>query len=125
MDLMDRIYSEISSSLFRSGTSMEAMKEFFSSLRNMQTRHASASALGAAAAQANTTESSQPQPQRMRRPQGMPPGMRPVGAPPPGMELPEAPKPAVPVVRKGEKVGRNDPCPCGSGRKYKKCCGSE
>ena len=22
------------------------------------------------------------------------------------------------------KVGRNDPCPCGSGRKYKKCCGS-
>ncbi|WHH57527.1 preprotein translocase subunit SecA [Petroclostridium sp. X23] len=30
--------------------------------------------------------------------------------------------PAQPVV-KGEKVGRNDPCPCGSGKKYKKCCG--
>lgn len=27
------------------------------------------------------------------------------------------------VVRDGEKVGRNDPCPCGSGKKYKKCCG--
>jgi preprotein translocase subunit SecA len=27
------------------------------------------------------------------------------------------------VVRKGEKVGRNDPCPCGSGKKYKKCHG--
>lgn len=27
------------------------------------------------------------------------------------------------VVREGEKVGRNDPCPCGSGKKYKKCCG--
>jgi len=26
-------------------------------------------------------------------------------------------------VRAGKKVGRNDPCPCGSGRKYKKCCG--
>lgn len=26
-------------------------------------------------------------------------------------------------VRKGEKVGRNDPCPCGSEKKYKKCCG--
>jgi preprotein translocase subunit SecA len=25
----------------------------------------------------------------------------------------------------GDKVGRNDPCPCGSGKKYKKCCGSE
>jgi preprotein translocase subunit SecA len=28
-----------------------------------------------------------------------------------------------PVV-KGLKVGRNDPCPCGSGKKYKKCCGA-
>ncbi len=27
-----------------------------------------------------------------------------------------------PVVR-GKKIGRNDPCPCGSGKKYKKCCG--
>jgi preprotein translocase subunit SecA len=27
------------------------------------------------------------------------------------------------TVRRGRKVGRNDPCPCGSGRKYKKCCG--
>lgn len=27
------------------------------------------------------------------------------------------------IVVKGEKVGRNDPCPCGSGVKYKKCCG--
>ena len=24
--------------------------------------------------------------------------------------------------RTGEKIGRNDPCPCGSGKKYKKCC---
>ncbi len=28
------------------------------------------------------------------------------------------------TVRKGKKVGRNDPCPCGSGKKYKKCCGA-
>ncbi len=28
-----------------------------------------------------------------------------------------------PVVREGRKVGRNEPCPCGSGKKYKKCCG--
>ena len=27
------------------------------------------------------------------------------------------------VRREGEKVGRNDPCPCGSGKKYKACCG--
>jgi preprotein translocase subunit SecA len=29
-----------------------------------------------------------------------------------------------PVVKKEKKVGRNDPCPCGSGKKYKKCCGA-
>ncbi len=33
----------------------------------------------------------------------------------------EPPKP----MTKGRKVGRNDPCPCGSGKKYKKCCGAE
>lgn len=27
------------------------------------------------------------------------------------------------TIRKDKKVGRNDPCPCGSGLKYKKCCG--
>ena len=33
-------------------------------------------------------------------------------------------QPVQQVVRSGAKVGRNDPCPCGSGRKYKKCCGA-
>ncbi|MBQ6318583.1 MAG: SEC-C domain-containing protein [Lachnospiraceae bacterium] len=28
------------------------------------------------------------------------------------------------VRHEGPKIGRNDPCPCGSGKKYKKCCGS-
>jgi len=31
---------------------------------------------------------------------------------------------AKPVRNKGPRVGRNDPCPCGSGKKYKKCCGA-
>ena len=30
--------------------------------------------------------------------------------------------PTAPVVRGHRKTGRNDPCPCGSGKKYKKCC---
>lgn len=29
----------------------------------------------------------------------------------------------IPVTNEGPKVGRNDPCPCGSGKKYKNCCG--
>jgi preprotein translocase subunit SecA len=42
-------------------------------------------------------------------------------APPPPPESPRGPPP---VVRVGDKVGRNDPCPCGSGRKYKQCHGA-
>ncbi|MDX5377841.1 MAG: preprotein translocase subunit SecA [Halomonas sp.] len=41
-------------------------------------------------------------------------------------EAPGAPATAAdgrPVRREGPKVGRNDPCPCGSGKKYKQCCG--
>ncbi|MFA6091909.1 MAG: SEC-C metal-binding domain-containing protein [Elusimicrobiota bacterium] len=34
----------------------------------------------------------------------------------------EAPKPQT-VVKSGPDIGRNDPCSCGSGKKYKKCCG--
>ncbi len=34
-------------------------------------------------------------------------------------------KPKPKVIAKSEKVGRNDPCPCGSGKKYKKCCGAD
>jgi SEC-C motif-containing protein len=30
-----------------------------------------------------------------------------------------------PIEREEPKVGRNDPCPCGSGKKYKKCCGRD
>jgi hypothetical protein len=45
-------------------------------------------------------------------------------------ERPVEPKPPIPRPRRvhtkrrsGPKIGRNDPCPCGSGRKYKHCCG--
>ena len=47
----------------------------------------------------------QPQPEGEGRPQG------------------EAAPVVKPIVREAPKVGRNDPCPCGSGKKYKKCCG--
>ncbi len=35
-----------------------------------------------------------------------------------------AAKAAAPAKRDADKIGRNDPCPCGSGKKYKKCCGA-
>ncbi|MBN1255017.1 MAG: preprotein translocase subunit SecA [Deltaproteobacteria bacterium] len=45
-------------------------------------------------------------------------------SPPPEMAMRAEPPPPVTVRRDGKKVGRNDPCPCGSGKKYKKCCGA-
>ena len=49
---------------------------------------------------------------RARRPRSAAGG----GAPPP-------PEDRSPYVRDGRKIGRNEPCPCGSGKKYKQCCG--
>jgi len=44
-----------------------------------------------------------------------------------GSWLPPAPRDSAPapepIRREEPKIGRNDPCPCGSGKKYKKCCG--
>ena len=44
------------------------------------------------------------------------------GTSPPAAAMPPGAK-QVPIEREAPKVGRNDPCPCGSGKKYKKCCG--
>jgi len=41
--------------------------------------------------------------------------------PTPSLQPP--PPPAAPFIRDGRKVGRNEPCPCGSGKKFKQCCG--
>ena len=54
---------------------------------------------------------------------------RPKKLPMPDTPLPSPPQPvpasyvAPQPVRRTTKIGRNDPCPCGSGKKYKKCCG--
>jgi preprotein translocase subunit SecA len=45
-----------------------------------------------------------------------------LASPPAGEEAAKAVE-AQPFVRSGDKVGRNDPCPCGSGKKYKQCHG--
>ncbi len=34
-------------------------------------------------------------------------------------------RPKLQPIRVEQRVGRNDPCPCGSGKKYKKCCGAD
>lgn len=41
----------------------------------------------------------------------------------PGEDEQPLPPPVQPIHSDKKEVGRNDPCPCGSGKKYKKCCG--
>ncbi len=59
-------------------------------------------------------------------PAGGPPGAAPGGFPPAQASGGPPMRPQKPrtVVRAQAKVGRNAPCPCGSGKKYKKCCGA-
>ena len=59
-------------------------------------------------------------------PAGAPPRPRPTGGAPrrPGLPEREIQLPKVTIRRDTPKVGRNDPCPCGSGKKYKHCHGA-
>jgi preprotein translocase subunit SecA len=60
-----------------------------------------------------------PQAHASQSPQGQSRGPSFRGGPPPRE------KPRDPVIRMEDKVGRNDPCPCGSGKKFKKCHGQD
>ncbi len=105
-ELMVNIKTEICHNIFRSASSLMAFENF---LRNIpqQTTHQATSAFGGAGG--TTTASS-----------GGP-------APKPSDVVSEAAAAAerekAKPKRAGPKVGRNDPCPCGSGKKYKHCCG--
>ena len=73
----------------------------------MKLKHEEAPALGAAPPQAPAAA-------------GRAPGQR---MPAPAAGAAAAPQAAEPFVREGRKVGRNEPCPCGSGKKFKQCHG--
>ena len=87
-------------------------------MRALQAQHAeAASALNATGGGAEPAPGALPPPPE-RRGAGAP-GAAPAGAPP--LPQPEAPGT---FVRSERKVGRNEPCPCGSGKKYKHCHGA-
>jgi preprotein translocase subunit SecA len=105
--LMASIKNEVLSNLFRSTTNLMAFEQFLSSLPfNI-----------------------------VQRPEGAPPAGMPSGPLPRRENLGlahgnqndnngEELELVIPTVRReAPKVGRNDPCPCGSGKKYKNCCG--
>ena len=106
-ELMVNIKTEICHNIFRSASSLMAFENFLRSVPQ-QTTHQSASAFGT-----TTTTGTSPPPQAARGPSR---GSDIVS------EAAAAVEKAKPI-RVGPKVGRNDPCPCGSGKKYKQCCG--
>ena len=103
-ELMGGIKQEIAGAIFRSTTSRESFESFIASLRGTAV-HDEVSVLGGGGAPA-------PVPSGSAADDGFSAAM----------ELP-AQGGGGTVKREAPKVGRNDPCPCGSGRKYKKCCG--
>ena len=102
-EMMVSMRSDVCSGMFRSSTNLAAFENMLSNLSNV-----------ARASGPDTSSSG-----------GFDRFSGPIqGRPKAGQsEAPEIPKISVPVVRETPKVGRNDLCPCGSGKKYKKCCG--
>lgn len=103
-EMMGAMRSDVCSGMFRSSTNLAVFENMLSTLSNVAKTTGPES----------TTDGGFDQ---FRGSSGGPPA-------PEASEAPEIPQVAVPVTREAPKVGRNDPCPCGSGKKYKKCCGA-
>ncbi len=99
VELMDNIRGEVLNNLFRSTTNLQAFEKLLSTLPQ-SLRHGMLSGdltLGGSAAEQAEAEEEEPEDNR--------------------------PKLELPLKREAPRVGRNDPCPCGSGKKFKSCCG--
>ena len=97
-EMISHLNEDIAVSIFRSTASPERLRELEQEVPQKY-EHAAVSAFSATHPETTGVEA-------------------PSGAPPGGAGYVPAP-----IRREGKKVGRNEPCPCGSGKKYKKCCG--
>jgi preprotein translocase subunit SecA len=107
--LMVNVKTEICHNIFRSASSLMAFENFFRNLPQ-RTTHQSTSAFGGTPATASDSAAQTQGGSQEKRPSDV------------VAEAAAAVEKARPV-RSGPKVGRNDPCPCGSGKKFKQCCG--
>jgi preprotein translocase subunit SecA len=101
VELMSNIKNEVLNNLFRSTSNLMAFEKFLGSLP--------AHLLGQTDPMAQLATPRQPAP-----PAQPPPGSR-----------PPAPDIGITIRKEAPKAGRNAPCPCGSGKKYKNCCGRQ
>src|SRR5438067_29781 len=107
VELMANIKNEVLNNLFRSTSNLQAFENFLATLPQFLLREEGPTALTAAADA------------RIRHPVG---AMAAVGGDGDGDGAGEV-SIDLPIRRSLPKVGRNEPCPCGSGKKYKNCCG--
>ncbi len=114
--LMSDIKTEIINAAFKSATSVERYGEFLRALPVKMVHESPQPALGAGHASA-ARGGVMPLPDADG---AAPAGERAGGS---GRSMRSSGL-SLPVMAGGERVGRNDPCPCGSGKKYKKCCGA-
>jgi len=106
--MLDQVKHDVASIVsrvqFASQEDIERMEDQRAASRNIEARHAEApSAIASSGAGA--------------------PALGSGGPPPPRQQQELAPEAAAPYVRTDRKIGRNEPCPCGSGKKYKHCHG--
>ncbi|MDI9371439.1 MAG: SEC-C metal-binding domain-containing protein, partial [Verrucomicrobiota bacterium] len=106
-ELMVNIKTEICHNIFRSASSLMAFENFLHNVPQQAT-HQSTSAFGGTTTGTSSGAGLAPRASQQ------------------GSDIVSEAAAAVErakPVRAGPKVGRNDPCPCGSGKKYKQCCG--
>jgi preprotein translocase subunit SecA len=99
-ELMGRIKMEITTSLFRTAASITAFQNFMRSLPQKLIHETPASAM-----------------------QSAPP--TPSAEPAPATEAPKEAERTLPIRHEGPQLNRNAPCPLGSGKKFKNCCGAD
>lgn len=110
--LMDRIKGDVANRMFRFATSMTSYENFLRALPRTAAVHRETSALDQARGAA-------------RAGGGRPAAGGSSSGADQAFDHAMQASAAQPIRRDAPKVGRNDPCPCGSGKKYKKCCGAE
>jgi preprotein translocase subunit SecA len=116
VELMGNIKNEVLHNLFRSTSNLQAFENFLSTLPQFLLREH--------APTAPTANGPAPGPALGRRPEpARSPARAAVAENGGGGESSELTLDLPPVRRELPKVGRNEPCPCGSGKKFKNCCG--